>query len=218
MRLLVTLAASITLAGTAAAEEPTAPPLTLLSIKIGAVRISPKRPSGSPWTTVAQSGSTAAFGKSVCGLAGQAVGVPLPLSSVLCGAVMSGSAEQQRNPTAPNPYVAIKTPRGVTYRTHTAVKSYTVDFDDGFIVPADAIPSTGLELLVVNDTAERADTDDEVIATFRPTRDQLETAAGAAPPTLVLDEHNAGDAGSGLKIPRPKKRIGSTPIPGTSDD
>src|SRR5207248_5859301 len=54
------------------------------------------------------------------------------------------------------------------------------------------IPSTGLELLVVNDTAAKADTDDEVIATFRPTRDQLETTAGAAPPTLLLDDHNGG--------------------------
>ena len=103
----------------------------------------------------------------LCGALGL---IPLPhtkVAAVLCGAMMhdGGTAAQTRDPTAPNLFVVLKTGSEAVYRTSTALKTYSVDFDAKFAVPLNAIPPTGIELLVKNDTGDG--TDGEDIAVFR---------------------------------------------------
>jgi hypothetical protein len=165
-----------------------------LVITVGSVRVKGTRPEGGgTWDDVAQPAASGA--NPWCGLLKFAHVVPgvgttaATGGAVLCSALAGGPGQQaQRDPRAPDLFVALVAGQDSTYRTHVAADSFAAFFQSRFRVPVAAIPPLGLRFFVQDDDGPQgAETIGEILVQ----RDDLLAAVAARKPLILTDETGA---------------------------
>ena len=88
-----------------------------------------------------------------------------------------GQVRKTRMATAPDLFVRIRANLGLSYRSYTAREVLSHEFGYRVLVPVDAIPAAGLELLVINDDGAGNEQTEEAIGSVRVTKDRILAAA-----------------------------------------
>ncbi len=151
----MTMVLPLVLSAAVAASSPS----EYVQLEVGSVRVSTKRPgSDEPWTTVKEGGTGG------CGLLSLVPGVPAA-ATTLCGAVQS-SGGQAHSASAPDIFVKVSA-GAVAYRSYVVRRSFSHKFNFRVLVPAKAIPRSGLVVELMADDGKGSDETKETVGSFR---------------------------------------------------
>ena len=174
---------SIALVMFAASVSFAAPTTDWVVLRISRVRAKPKKVDGTTWDV--PNDKRKGDGCGFIGIAGKAAFGPAggAIATYLCS--HSNGPLRERDPQAPDLFVQLVA--GVArYRTPIAYDTYEEAFDYSIVVPIDGVPTTGLELQVLDQDLDVGA--GELIGMVRVTKKQLQDAIASGNPLLTLSD------------------------------